>query len=202
MSCSHCSNLAPGSIIKVHSLKRGVGVYRCLYCGGEVTSGGVIDGGRDRWDTYFYNLCKAVASKSPCLSRNIGAVIVRDRSVVSTGYNGPPRKHPHCRPIDGECPRHAKGYKSGEGLRECPATHAEANAIANAAKLGVSVDFADLYLNTQVPCKDCMSLIVNAGIKRVICEDLTPYHKESLLVAEIADIEISKFAIKKETRNA
>lgn len=199
MSCSHCRNFEPGSIVKVMASSKGTSDYHCLYCGSLINFEQVLEGGRSRWDKYFYSLCNTVASKSPCLSRNIGAVIVRDRSIVSTGYNGPPRNHPHCKPIDGQCPRHAKGYTTGEGLRECPATHAEANAIANAAKLGVSVTGTKLYLNTLIPCKDCMSLIVNAGIIEVISEELIPYHEESLKIAKYAGIKLSKFDLKEET---
>ena len=191
MSCPHCLNRKPGSYLKVFAPRKGVYDYVCSYCGDIVKVN--VDYETSRWDNYFYAVCQAVASKSACLSRQIGAIVVRDKSIVSTGYNGPPRNYPHCEPVDGECPRHAKGYKSGEGLDECPATHAEANAIANAAKLGVSVDGAELYLNTIIPCKDCMALIVNAGIIRVICEELIPYHTMSLTMAERGNVLIRKF---------
>lgn len=194
MSCTHCRNRKPGSIIRVYA--DGKYHHHCIYCGEKVDPKDmVIDGGRDRWDTYFYKICKAVASKSPCLSRNIGAIIVRDKSIVSTGYNGPPRHYPHCKPVDGKCPRHAKGYKSGEGLVDCPATHAEANAIANAAKLGVSVDGCHLYLNTIIPCKDCTSLIINAGITRIICKEMVPYHELSIKMLIEAGIELMEFSL-------
>lgn len=194
MACSHCRSLKPGAIVRVYA--DGKYSHHCIYCGDLVgPEKMVINGGRDRWDTYFHKICKAVSSKSPCLSRQIGAIIVRDRSVVSTGYNGPPRHYPHCKPIDGKCPRHARGCKSGEDLVNCPATHAEANAIANAAKLGVSVADCHLYLNTIIPCKDCMSLIINAGIKRIICEEMIPYHKMSLKMAIEAKIEIVEFQL-------
>lgn len=196
MSCSHCRKREPGAIIKVIMPKAGTQDYHCLYCGDKIDIGqAVIEGGRDRWDTYFYNICKAIASKSPCHSRQIGAIIVRDKSIVSTGYNGPPRGYPHCEAVDGKCPRHAKGYESGTHLDECPATHAEANAIANAARLGVCVAGAELYLNTQIPCKDCMSLIVNAGITNVVCSDLAPYHHESLRVASKGGVLIRAFKL-------
>ena len=162
------------------------------------------------WDTYFLTICNAVASKSPCLSRQIGAIIVRENSIISTGYNGPARGLPHC---EGDrvlmedistptelhyeagkrvCPRRAMGFKSGEGLEHCPATHAEANCIANAARLGVSVRGASLYMNTQCPCKDCMSLIVNAGLSNVIVTDLRPYHRWSLDIAQYGQVKIRR----------
>lgn len=175
------------------------------------------------WDTYFLTICNAIASKSPCLSRQIGAIIVRENSIISTGYNGPARGLPHCEPtrmvtvgnkiiaetelVPGKlipitsptftsdvlvCPRKAMGFKSGEGLEHCPATHAEANCIANAARLGVSVRGASLYMNTQCPCKDCMSLIVNAGLSNVIVTDLRPYHRWSLDIAQYGQVKIRR----------
>jgi len=141
-----------------------------------------------RWDQYFMNICDAVASKSPCLSRQIGAILVRDNSIVSTGYNGPARGYPHC---EDECPRHAKGYASGEGLLECPAAHAEGNCISNAARNGVSTLGCTLYLNTVIPCKDCMITLVNAGIREVVVKEKTYYHKMSELIARHAKIVIT-----------
>jgi len=141
-----------------------------------------------RWDDYFMKLCETVASKSPCLSRHIGAIIVRDHSIVSTGYNGPPRGVPHCGerilsefpddPLIKEeliiqdpniCPRKMLGFVSGDGLYLCPAAHAERNCISNAARNGVSVLSSTLYLNTVLPCKDCMASIINAGIHIIVC---------------------------------
>uniref|UniRef100_A0A6M3JKV1 Putative CMP/dCMP deaminase zinc-binding n=2 Tax=viral metagenome TaxID=1070528 RepID=A0A6M3JKV1_9ZZZZ len=139
-----------------------------------------------RWDDYFHKLCEAVASKSPCLSRQIGVVIVRDNSIISTGFNGPARGYPHCEPPT--CPRQLHGFKSGEGLEHCPAAHAETNAIANAARLGVSVLGASLYMNSIIPCKFCAVSIVNAGISEVIVDDLHNYHelsKEILLKGKV-----------------
>jgi dCMP deaminase len=144
-----------------------------------------------RWDTYFHKLCVSVASKSPCMSRRIGAILVQDNILVSTGYNGPPRGYPHCL----SCPRKAEGYNSGEGLHICPATHAEANCIASAARLGVSVKGSTLYMNCIVPCKDCMSLLINAGISEIVIDKIEPYHEMSLKMAQIANIKMREFVI-------
>lgn len=145
------------------------------------------------WDKYFLYICESISSKSPCLSRQIGAIIVRENSIVSTGYNGPARGFPHC---DGtECPRRTMGFQSGEGLEHCPATHAEANCIANAARLGVSVRGASLYMSTQCPCKECMGLIVNAGLSEVVVTDLRPYHRLSLDIAQYGKVRIRRFEI-------
>lgn len=131
---------------------------------------------RKRWDSYFHRVCKSVATKSPCLSIKTGAILVKDRSIVATGFNGPARGVSHC---DGEtCPRRIAGFPSGEGLHLCPAGHAEANCLANAARLGVQVEGTELYMNrAQIPCKDCITLLINAGIKEVILEEITAYDK-------------------------
>lgn len=155
------------------------------------------------WDEYFHNVCVAIASKSPCLSRQIGAILVRDKSIVSTGYNGPARGYPHC---NGEplltrqlpelmCPRHAKGYKSGEGLLECPAAHAEANCIANAARIGASTIGSTLYMSCILPCKDCAIILVNAGIVEVVVEDTKPYHKMSIEIFKQGNVKTRKFIL-------
>ena len=152
----------------------------------------------DRWDTYFHSICIAIALKSPCLSRNIGAILVRDKSIVSTGFNGPARGFPHCandnhRSLN--CPRQEMGFKSGEGLVHCPAAHAEGNCIANAARIGASTVNTTLYMNCIIPCKDCMILLVNAGIKEVVIDDINPYHKMSIGIAEHGNIKIRKFKL-------
>src|SRR5574343_471671 len=147
-----------------------------------------------KWDQYFYDICNSISMNSPCLSRKIGAIIVRDKSIISTGYNGPARKVYHCEkrlvldynlrskisnafqePVIDKCPRQQLGLLSGEALHLCPAVHAETNAITNAARLGVSTVGTTLYLNTQVPCKDCLSNILNAGIIEVVCTELKHY---------------------------
>ena len=145
-----------------------------------------------RWDKYFHRICLAVSSKSPCLSRQIGAILVRDKSIISTGYNGPARGYKHC---FGTCPRHAKGYRSGEGLLECPAVHAEANCIANAARTGTSTIGSTLYMNCILPCKDCAIILVNAGIVKVVVDDLKPYHNMSIEVFKKGKIKLRKFIL-------
>ncbi len=134
-----------------------------------------------RWHNYFMEICTTVAKNSKCLSRQIGALIVIDKSIVSTGYNGPPRGVKHCNeryqlpPDNKECPRRREGYPSGEGLHLCPAAHAEVNCISNAARLGVSVKGGTLYLNTVCPCKNCAAQIINAGLTEVVVASLEYY---------------------------
>lgn len=124
------------------------------------------------WDLYFHQLCCAVASKSPCRSRQIGAILVRDKSIVSTGYNGPPRGVPHC---GEECPRRLMGYKSGEGLELCAATHAEVNCVVNAARVGASTIGTTLYMNCKIPCMECMKVLINAGVVEAVVESIDFY---------------------------
>jgi len=110
-------------------------------------------------DEYYLLIAKAVSKRSPCLKRQIGAIIVKDDSIVSTGYNGPPRGEPHCK----ICPRIDKPHGSSY-TEECPAVHAEENCIINAARNGVSVRGGALYLYDGKPCYRCRRLLKNAGV--------------------------------------
>jgi dCMP deaminase len=163
-----------------------------------------------RWDTYFHRICEAVASKSPCLSRQIGAILVRDKSIVSTGFNGPARGYPHCEPVrhlmedistdkeshyEYSCPRHAAGFKSGEGLEHCPAAHAEMNCVANAARIGASTVGSTLYMNCIIPCKFCMVTLVNAGVKELVLDDTKPYHEMSVEIAIKGGVSMRRFRL-------
>lgn len=156
-----------------------------------------------RWDEYFFQICESIAKKSPCLSRQIGAILVRDQSIISTGYNGPPRGFKHCEPVtvlsEGEsklsCPRRAKGFKSGEGLIHCPAAHAEVNAIANAARIGASVINSTLYMNCIIPCKDCMAVLINAGVRTLVVSDILPYHNLSMDMMTQCKITVRRFKL-------
>ena len=131
------------------------------------------------WDLYFRQICDAIASKSPCYSRQIGAILVHDKSIVSTGYNGPPRGVPHCEEV---CPRKAVGYPSGEGMHLCAATHAEANCVINAARIGSSTLGTTLYMNCIMPCIECLKLLINAGVEEIVVDDPTPYSTNHELV--------------------
>ena len=118
-----------------------------------------------RWDRYFMEIANVVARNSKCISRQLGAVLVRDRYIIATSYNGPSRRVTHCGPL---CPRRAAGFASGEGLHLCPAAHAEVNCIATCARLGIVTADTTLYLNWVMPCKNCAATIINAGIKEVV----------------------------------
>lgn len=175
-----------------------------------------------RWDTYFHNICKAVASKSPCLSRKIGAILVRDRSIISTGYNGPPRGIPHCgkerfendrllsdsltrhkdygemwgiKDIHNTCPRRLLNFCSGEGIEWCTAQHAEENAVSNAARNGVSTIGCTLYMNCVIPCKNCFGTLINSGVSEIVVEDVTVYDKYTQFLIDNSNIKIRSFEL-------
>jgi len=163
-----------------------------------------------KWDRHFFELCETISRWSSCKSRKIGAVVVRDKTIVSTGYNGPPRGVPHCGDIGSytevaaqvynvdptpKCPRRALGYNSGEGLHLCPAAHAEANAIANAARIGVSTVRTTMYMNCGIPCRECMKLIINAGILELVCLDPEDWYDElSKFLVVNSDVRIRAFS--------
>jgi len=155
------------------------------------------------WDQYFLKIAKAVSTNSKCMSRQIGAVLVKDKAIIATGYNGPPRGIPHCKerhnsdgllckefakrdlspPLPTKtfnlCPRVWLKYNSGEGLFLCPATHAEANCIAQAARSGISTLDTTMYLTCGVPCKNCLALLINAGVAEIVCTSLDYYDELS-----------------------
>lgn len=122
----------------------------------------------DKWDTRFLEMAELVATWSSCYQENrqVGAVIVKDKRIMTTGYNGAPSGIMSCK-TRGECLRRKMNVASGTKLELCYAVHAEQNAIAQAAKLGVSVDGATLYCTHQ-PCVICCKMIINSGIKRVV----------------------------------
>ena len=120
---------------------------------------------RPDWDTYFIAIAMMAATRSTCLRRQVGAVITRDRQIVSTGYNGSPSRTAHC--LETGCLRERLGVPSGERHEMCRGSHAESNAIAQAARMGIATDGATLYC-THEPCSLCTKVILNAGIVRVV----------------------------------
>jgi len=122
-------------------------------------------GKRPSWDSYFMQMAQVVAGRSTCLRRQVGAVMVKDKQILSTGYNGSPSGLQHCDEVG--CLRQSLGVPSGERHEICRAVHAEQNALVQAAKHGVAITGADLY-TTHQPCVLCTKLLINAGIKRVI----------------------------------
>ena len=128
----------------------------------------------DKWDARFMEMVKLVGSWSSCYQENrkIGAVIVRDKRVLTTGYNGAPANTLSC-VEKGECLRRKLDIPSGTRHELCYAIHAEQNAIIQAAKMGVSIEGATLYCSHQ-PCVICSKMIVNAGIVRIVYEKSYP----------------------------
>ena len=120
---------------------------------------------RPDWESYFMTLAAVAATRSTCLRRHVGAVIVRDGQIISTGYNGSPKGTPHC--FETGCLRSALNIPSGERQEMCRGSHAEMNAIAQAATVGVSTAGAVLYC-THSPCAFCTKAIINAGISRLV----------------------------------
>ena len=123
---------------------------------------------RVSWETYFMNIANEVATRSTCDRKYVGAVIVREKTILSTGYNGSIKGLPHCdeaghEMVDGHCVR---------------TTHAEANAIVQAAKNGVEINQSEIYV-TASPCYNCFKLIANAGIKKIYYDEF--YREDRIL---------------------
>ena len=141
---------------------------------------------RPELDDYFMEIAQVVASRSTCLRRHAGAVLVKDKRILSTGYNGVPKGLPHC--ADNGCSR--AQYPSGTHHELCRAVHSEQNAIIQAAIHGVCIEGATLYCTHQ-PCTLCTKMLINAGIVRVV------YHEDypddgSFEFFKLADIEVCK----------
>lgn len=120
---------------------------------------------RPDWDEYFLEIAQVVAKRSTCLRRQVGAVIVKDRRILTTGYNGAPSGLAHCGEIG--CMRDEMGVPSGTRHEMCRALHSEMNAIIQAAQHGVSTKGATLYCTNQ-PCSVCARMLINAGIVKVV----------------------------------
>lgn len=116
-------------------------------------------------DEYFMEIAKIVAKRSTCLRRDVGAVLVKDNHIISTGYNGPPAGLAHC--THDSCVRSRYNIPSGEQPQLCRAVHAELNCIIQAAINGTSIKGNTSIYVTAFPCIDCTKIIINAGIKRI-----------------------------------
>lgn len=138
---------------------------------------------RVSWDEYFMNIAREVASRSTCSRKHVGAVIVRDKTILSTGYNGSVRGLPHCDDV---------GHMMVEG--HCVRTlHAEANAIIQAAKHGTGIDASAIYV-TASPCWSCFKMIANAGIVRIVYGEF--YRDERIFeTAQALGIELHELRI-------
>lgn len=166
------------------------------------------------WDMWYHELCTVVAQKSQCLSRKIGAILVRDKAVIAQGYNGPPRGVKTCDErwltdsvmrkaagmkeedqaflskfkdeLEGKCPRYVKefGFKSGEGLEWCVAGHAERNTLINAARFGIATKGTTMYMDCGTPCTPCLVEIINAGVEEIVITKATYYDQSAQYLLE------------------
>jgi len=154
---------------------------------------------RPSWDEYFLSLVELVGSRGTCDRGRSGCVIVKDKRILSTGYVGSPMGIKHCDESGHEM--HTVTYEDGKESRHCiRTTHAEQNAIANAARFGVALEGATLYCQ-MTPCYTCAKIIINTGIKRIVC--VKDYHagarskeifKEAGIAYNLASAEMQTYA--------
>lgn len=147
---------------------------------------------RPSWDDYFMEMTNLVSSRSSCLRRHVGAVLVKDTRIITTGYNGAPAGVTHCE-ITG-CLRQKLNVPSGERHELCRGLHAEQNAIIQAALYGVSTEGATLYCTTK-PCSICTKMIINAKISKIVYEE---YYADNLADELLKDTEIRILQYRKE----
>ena len=140
---------------------------------------------RPSWDDYFLQIARVVATRSTCLRRQVGAALVLDRQILATGYNGAPAGLPHCGEVG--CLRDELKVPSGERHELCRALHAEMNALIQAAKHGVKIRGATLYV-TDSPCSLCAKMLINGGIVRIVAVGEYPdtMAREMLVQAKVA----------------
>lgn len=141
---------------------------------------------RPDWDSYFSKIAREVAKRSTCLRRQVGAVLVRDKRILTTGYNGAPSRLPHCAEVG--CIREKLKIPSGKHHELCRGLHAEMNAVIQAAIHGVSVANSTLYC-AVLPCSLCAKILVNVGVKRIVAAGNYP-DKLSKEILSAAGVEV------------
>ncbi len=144
---------------------------------------------RPSWDDYFMQIVELVKTRSTCLRRQVGALIVKDKRILATGYNGAPMGCKHCDEVG--CLRQKLNIPSGQRHELCRASHAEQNAIAQAAYWGTSIKDGTIYVTDQ-PCVMCAKLIINSGLKKVVFKGDYPDELAMELLKE-AGIEVEKY---------
>jgi dCMP deaminase len=143
---------------------------------------------RPDWDRYFLDLCEAVSKRSTCDRGKTGCVIVKDKRIMTTGYVGSPTGLPHCDEVGHDMRKVFDD--SGNVSQHCVRTlHAEQNAIIQGAKFGISLDGATLF-GKMTPCRRCAMMIINSGIKRVVCEKHYHADKDTIELLKLAGIEL------------
>lgn len=143
---------------------------------------------RPSWDTYFLKIAELVATRSTCIRRQVGAVIVKDKRILTTGYNGAPSGVSHCTQIG--CLREKYNVPSGQRHELCRGLHAEQNAIIQGAVMGVQIKGGTIYVTHQ-PCILCAKMLINSGIKRIVYKGDYP-DELSLNLLEEAGVELVK----------
>jgi dCMP deaminase len=146
---------------------------------------------RPSWPEYFMSIAQLVATRSTCLRRSVGAVLVKDKRILATGYNGAPTGIRHC--IETGCLRERLGVKPGERHELCRGLHAEQNVIIQAAYYGIMTRGTTLY-STHKPCIICSKMIINAGIEKIIYLEGYPDALADEMLAE-ANIEVERLAL-------
>lgn len=151
---------------------------------------------RPTYDEYFMEMAYLAAKRSTCLRRKVGAVLVKDRHVLSTGYNGPPKGLAHC--DETGCIRQQLQIPSGERHEICRGLHAEQNAIIQAAVFGISIKDSVLYV-TNTPCVVCAKMLINAGVKEIVFDGDYPDALAKQILQE-SNIKIRKFRTRSNPR--
>ena len=144
---------------------------------------------RPSWNQYFSSITRMVATRSTCLRRHVGAILVKEKRILATGYNGAPAGLKHC--IEVGCLREEASIPSGTRHELCRALHAEQNAIVQAAYHGISIAGSTLYC-TNKPCVICSKMLINAGIKRIFFDEASDDDLADAMLDE-AGIEIMRF---------
>jgi dCMP deaminase len=147
---------------------------------------------RPSWDEYFMEISQIVAKRSTCLRRRVGAIIVKNRRILATGYNGTPTKISHCSDVG--CIRIKLNVPSGQRHELCRGLHAEQNALLQAALYGISVEGASLYITNQ-PCLICAKMIINAGIREIVIADGYPDKLAEQFLKE-AQIKVRRISVR------
>jgi dCMP deaminase len=144
---------------------------------------------RPSWDEYFMEITNLVSKRSTCKRRQVGAILVKDKRILATGYNGAPPGLDHC--LDTGCLREQEQIPSGERHELCRGLHAEQNTIIQAAYHGVSIRDATIYC-TNLPCSICFKMIISAGIAKIVYEDGYPDYLTERMLKE-SNIEIEQY---------
>lgn len=147
---------------------------------------------RPDWDEYFMSIAKVVATRSNCMKRHVAAVIVKDKRIISTGYNGTPRGLKNCN--DGGCPRCNEFAEGGTRLDECLCSHGEENAIVQASYHGISIKDSAIY-TTFAPCLMCTKMIINAGINEVVYNIDYPLNDTAVNLFKEVGIKLRQFKV-------